>query len=138
MKQNAEPGAWSSDPSSRTRVRTGLAGVTVKQGCTQQPCTFPLVCRFPRVTCVTRMRSASRLASPKVRCRGVVSLSWDARGRDPLRKQGGQARRARSRSTKLLKNKIKSKQQARLNRSRRADRDESPSRKCCAPRCMRI
>ena len=38
-----------------------------------------------------------------------MSLSWDARGRAPLREQGGQARRARSRSTKLLKNKIKSK-----------------------------
>ena len=86
----------------------------VRQGCTQQPCTFPLVCRFPRVTCVTRMRSASRLASPKVRCRGVVSLSWGARGRAPLRKQGGQALRARSKQHKLLKNKNKIKAEADL------------------------
>ena len=55
-----------------------------------------------------------RLASPKGRCRGVVSLSWDARGRAPLRKQGGQALRARSKQHKLLKNKNKIKAEADL------------------------
>ena len=43
-----------------------------------------------------------------------MSLSWDARGRAPLRKQGGQARRARSKKHKLLKNKNKNKAEADL------------------------
>ena len=103
----------------------------MKQGFTQQPCTFLVVCCFPRAT--EHACAPPRSASPKVRCRGVVSLSWDARWHAPLRKQGGQARRARSKQQKLLKNKNKNKQQAQLNRSRRADRDESSSRKCCAP-----
>ena len=60
------------------------------------------------------MRSAARLASPKVRCRGVVSLSWDARGRDPLRKQGGQARRAQEQAHAARKNKNKNKAEAGL------------------------
>ena len=58
------------------------------------------------------MRTAK--ASPKGRCRGVVSLSWDARGRAPLKKQGGQARRARNAERKLLKNKNKIKAEADL------------------------
>ena len=43
-----------------------------------------------------------------------MSLSWDAQGRAPLRKQGGQARRARSKKHKLLKNKSKIKAEADL------------------------
>ena len=56
----------------------------------------------------------TKVSLAKVRCRGVVSLSWDARGRAPLRKQGGQARRARSKQHKLLKNKNKIKAEADL------------------------
>ena len=43
-----------------------------------------------------------------------MSLSWDARGRAPLKKQGGQARRARNAERKLLKNKNKIKAEADL------------------------
>ena len=43
-----------------------------------------------------------------------MSLSWDARGRAPLKKQGGQARRARNAERKLPKNKSKIKAEADL------------------------
>ena len=43
-----------------------------------------------------------------------MSLSWDARGRAPLKKQGGQARRARNAERKVLKNKNKNKAEADL------------------------
>ena len=79
----------------------------------------------------------SRLASPKVRCRGVVSLSWGARGRAPLRKQGGHARRARRTSSCCAQEQEQEQGGGGLAGSRRADRDESSSRKCCATRCMR-
>ena len=43
-----------------------------------------------------------------------MSLSWDARGRDPLRKQGGHARRAQEQAHAARKNKNKVKAEADL------------------------
>ena len=93
----------------------------VKQGCTQQPCTSLVVCCFPRVT--ERACAPPRSASPKVRCRGVVSLSWGARGRAPFRKQGGAGA-----SSALKKHQAAQKQEQEQKQAKSSVEQKSPSR----------